>query len=142
MMRRTGPSRAESAPRRTCCSTPGCQSLFIGVSYRRCFGERRDLLANRRGAPEIAAGLHHRHVERRVTAAEAGATELGLGLDTDAIRSALAYGRGIFPLAASKVAVAVNVVLVLLIAGNRGACPADYSSRRPRWTAQGCGPAG
>ncbi|MGI5196525.1 hypothetical protein ACQEVY_23230 [Streptomyces sp. CA-288835] len=35
--------------------------------------------------------LHDRHVERRVVAAQAGATELGLELDAGTIRSALAY---------------------------------------------------
>ncbi|MGW1364746.1 hypothetical protein ACWCQP_45990 [Streptomyces chartreusis] len=50
------------------------------------------------------------------------ASELGLDLDTDTIRSALAYERGMLPVLAFKLAAVSNVVLVTLIAGNRGVC--------------------
>ncbi|WP_157993119.1 hypothetical protein [Streptomyces sp. Go-475] len=57
-----------------------------------------------------------------MTEAQAGATELGLHLDVDAIRSALAYERGLLPLLAMKIAAVSNVILVMLIAGSRAAC--------------------
>ncbi|MCX4233515.1 hypothetical protein [Streptomyces ortus] len=57
-----------------------------------------------------------------MAAAQAGALEWGIELDTAVIRSALAYERGLLPLMTFKVAAVVNVLLVTLIAGNRGAC--------------------
>lgn len=68
-----------------------------------------------------------------MTEAQAGATELGLHLDADTIRSALAYERGMLPLLAIKIAAGTNVFLVALIAGNRGACrPGGYLEPTPR----------
>ncbi len=57
-----------------------------------------------------------------MTEAQAAAAELGLGLEVDTIRSALAYERGFFRRVALKFAVSMNVLMVILIAGNRGAC--------------------
>lgn len=57
-----------------------------------------------------------------MTAAQAGAAELELWLDTDTVRSALAYERGRFPRVAFMFAVAANVIMLVLIAGSRGVC--------------------
>lgn len=66
--------------------------------------------------------LHHGYVERRVTEAQTGATELGLHLDVDTIRSALAFERGLLPLVAVKIATVGNCILVILLVGNRAVC--------------------
>lgn len=66
--------------------------------------------------------LHHRYVGRRVAEAQAAAAELRLGLEVNTIRSALEYERGSFRRVALKVAISMNVLIVVLVAGNRGAC--------------------
>ncbi|MCX5317221.1 hypothetical protein [Streptomyces sp. NBC_00154] len=48
--------------------------------------------------------MHHQCVEKRVTEGEAAAAELGLELEADTIRAALAYERGEFHRMALKVA--------------------------------------
>ncbi|MEV1083719.1 hypothetical protein AB0I98_36835 [Streptomyces sp. NPDC050211] len=59
---------------------------------------------------------------RRLTEAQAAAAELELALAVDTIRSALTYEQGYFRRAALKIAIPVNVLFVVLIAGNRAAC--------------------
>lgn len=66
--------------------------------------------------------MHHRYVEKRVSEGEAAAAELGFELETDTIRTALAYERGQFPREALKGIVILNVVVLLAIAVNHGAC--------------------
>ncbi|WP_307538406.1 hypothetical protein [Streptomyces sp. V3I8] len=67
-----------------------------------------------------------------MTEAQAGATELGLHLDADTIRSALAYERGMLPILAFKVAAVSNAFLMVLIAGNRASCrPGGYLEPTP-----------
>ncbi|MFC7830932.1 hypothetical protein [Streptomyces sp. NPDC057375] len=66
--------------------------------------------------------LHHRYVDSRVADAQAAAAELEIVLEVNTIRSALEYERGSFRRVALKLAIPVNVLIVVLVAGNRGAC--------------------
>ena len=63
--------------------------------------------------------MHHQCVEKRVTEGEAAAAELGLELEADTIRAALAYERGEFHRMALKVALdplwQINILMLLLL---------------------------
>ncbi|MEU1185956.1 hypothetical protein ABZ464_51780 [Streptomyces sp. NPDC005820] len=71
---------------------------------------------------KLARRLHHQYVERHVTAAQAAAAELGIGLEVESIRSALAYEPGFLLRLSVKIGAPINVALVALIKGDRGAC--------------------
>ncbi|MFI5688400.1 hypothetical protein [Streptomyces sp. NPDC051636] len=66
--------------------------------------------------------LHHRCVEKRVTAAETAAAELGLELEAATIRQALTYERGQFPRMALKAVIVMGAFVLLMIAFYRGSC--------------------
>lgn len=66
--------------------------------------------------------LHHRCVEKRVTAAEAAAAELGLELEAATIRQALTYERGQFSRMALKAVIVMGAFVLLMIAFYRGSC--------------------
>ncbi|WP_141202781.1 hypothetical protein [Streptomyces griseorubiginosus] len=66
--------------------------------------------------------LHHRYVEKRVSAAEAAAKELGVDLKGEAIRQALAYDRRQFASMALRMTALVSVLALALVAATHGAC--------------------
>lgn len=89
--------------------------------------------------------LHHRHVEKQVTAGEAASAELGIVLMGDSIRRALLYERGQHPRTALKALALISVAIVLLVEFKAGVCtpggmlnptPADdCATAREPWSA-------
>ncbi|MGX1471193.1 UNVERIFIED_CONTAM: hypothetical protein RKD50_000001 [Streptomyces canus] len=67
-----------------------------------------------------------------MTAAQAAATELGIGLEVDLIRSALTYEADYLLRLSAKIVAWINAFLMVLIIGSRGVCtPGGWIEPRP-----------
>lgn len=66
--------------------------------------------------------LHHRHVEKQLAAAQAGAAALGTELHVDKIREALAYQKCLYPRTALKVFACASAFFMFTAGVYQGAC--------------------
>lgn len=66
--------------------------------------------------------LHHRCVEKRLTAGGTAVAELGILLDLEKIRAALLYERGQYPRSALKFLAITSALIFLITVANTGAC--------------------